>query len=182
LAAPAVIFALLLSAPSAFAVRVGRAQGRMINVVLAAPVIALALGALRAGVLDVRAAFAPAALCAVIAVLLGLALASRRLPGSLAAALAFLALFGGAYGYGAMIYADTRFDHAPDQQFLAQVERRGANGRVTLAPFGPLTQALSIQLSPANADAIDGGAAVCIDLHPGALRMAWYALAACATN
>jgi hypothetical protein len=74
LAAPAVIFVVLLLAPQAFVLTTRGKQVRMLNVFMALPILVMVGVSLGAGVLDVRAAFLPAALCAAITLLLGLGL------------------------------------------------------------------------------------------------------------
>ena len=185
LAAPAVIFAILLLAPQAFVMTTRGKQVRMLNVFMALPILVMVGTSFGAGVLDVKAAFVPAALCAAITLLLGLGLAARRLPGSLAAGLIFFGLYGAAYGYGAMILADTRLDHAEGQSFESQVVRRYVGGgrsttyHLVLAPWGPVTRQDNAGVPRALYDQTQLGQTVCVTLHPGLLRMPWRSIAAC---
>jgi len=189
LAVPAAVFAILLYAPEAFGQVLRGTKTRTVSLVLMLPVFMLFVSGLNAGVLDSHYALLPAAVCAAIAVLLGLGAATRPMPGSLVAAIVYLALFGAGYGYGGLIYADIRFDHDPGQVFQAQVQDhsithgRGApTYRLTLAPWGPVATALSVVV-PAQAYAqLNPGDLACVTLHPGALRMAWFRTSACAAG
>jgi hypothetical protein len=187
LVAPVVLFALLLYAPQAFVMTTRRSQTRMLNVLMAGPAFCLVVVAFGAGVLDVRYAFAPAGLCAAIALLLGLALAARRLPGHLLTGLVFSGVYGAAYGYGAMIFADTRLDHADGQTFQSQVVRRYIGGgrsmtyRVVLTPWGPVARQDDVTVSRALYHQTQEGQTLCVTLHPGLLRMPWRSVAACPT-
>jgi hypothetical protein len=159
LAPPAAAFALLLAAPDAFAISLGRGGARTINpILLAAPLSLLAAGS-QAGVFDASPAIAPAAIVALIAVLVGFGAASRPLPGGLVAGIVFLALFGGSFGYGAMVLADRRFDEAEPQRISVQ-----SDGRI--ASFSLDGRAYRIAGGGRTDDA-------CIAAHPGALKMPW---------
>ena len=185
LAAPALIFAILLLAPQAFVMTTRGKQVRMLNVFLALPILVMVGVSFGAGVLDVRAAFIPAALCAAITLLLGLGLAARRVPGSLLAGLIFFGLYGAVYGYGAMILADTRLDHADGQAFQSEVVRRYIGGgrsttyHLVLAPWGPVASQDNATVTRALYDRTQEGQTVCVALHPGLLRMPWRTIADC---
>jgi hypothetical protein len=190
LAVPALVFAMLLIAPDALGATFrrwgGRAGQRTISPILMLAVVGLFVVGIAAGVVDATLALLPAGVCAVIAVLLGLGAARRPMPGGLVGAVIFLALYGAAYGYGALIFADIRFDRAPAQPFQALVENRyvsrGRNGpayTLVLAPFGPVTKQVRASVSAASYAALDVGAVACVALHPGALKMAWFTAAAC---
>jgi hypothetical protein len=187
LALPAVVFALLLYAPEAFGQTLRGTKTRTVSVVLMLPVFMLFVSALGAGVLDSHYALPPAGVCAAIAVLLGLGAAARPMPGGLVAAIVFLALFGAAYGYGGLVYADIRFDRDPGQLFQAPVSdhhvshgRGGPSYHVTLAPWGPVTRPVSAVVPSETYARLNPGDTACVVLHPGALRMAWYRVGLCA--
>jgi hypothetical protein len=140
---PALIFALLLLAPEALGRILRGTRTRTISLVLLLPVITMVMSSLQTGRLDIRYALAPTAVCAAIAVMLGLGAASRPMPGGLTAKVIDLALFGAAYGYGSLMYGDLWFDHAAGQVFEAKVQdpherhaRGGPSYRLTLAPWG----------------------------------------------
>jgi hypothetical protein len=190
LAVPAIVFALLLTVPEAFGVTFrrwgGRAGQRTISPLLLLSVLGLFVVAIAAGVVDVALALVPAAVCALIAVLLGLGAARRPMPGGLVEAVIFLALFGAAYGYGGLIFADMRFDRGPTQTYQARVENRyvsrGRNGpsyTVVLAPFGPVAKQVRAGVSAPAYAALNVGSLACVALHPGALRMPWFTAGAC---
>lgn len=185
LAAPTVIFAILLLAPQAFVMTTRRSQIRMLNVFMALPILVMVGVSFGAGVLDVRSAFIPAALCAAITLLLGLGLAARRVPGRLLAGLIFFGLYGAVYGYGAMILADTRLDHADGQAFQSQVLRRYIGGsrsttyHLVLAPWGPVAGPDNVTVTSGLYHQVQEGQTVCVTLHPGLLRMPWRTVAVC---
>ncbi|MDR3513733.1 MAG: hypothetical protein P4L73_19020 [Caulobacteraceae bacterium] len=184
LVVPALVFAILLVSPPAFAMRDRRGR-RSVNILLLLPVMGLAMAALGSRALDQHYALLPAALCAAIAVLLGIGAAAQPLPGSQLGAVIFLVLFGAGYGYGGMVFADVRFDHSAGQPFQTQVRNRYVSrGRSTsyhlvLAPWGPLAQPLDAGVPAKTYAALQDGDLACVTLHPGALRMAWYQVAAC---
>ena len=183
---PALVFALLLMAPEAFGRILRGTRIQTISLAPLLPVFALAMSSLQTGRLDIRYALAPTAVCSAIAVLLGLGAASRPMPGGLAATVIFLALFGAAYGYGALMYADVRFDHAVGQMFEAKVQDRneshargGPSYRLTLAPWGPVTAPVSATVTAQAYARLNPGDTACVTLYPGALGMAWYRAGLC---
>jgi hypothetical protein len=183
---PAAVFALLLVSPEAFAQTLRGTRTRTISVILLFPSFMLFVGTLNAGVIDAHFALLPGAVCAVIAVLLGLGAARRPMPGGLVAAIVFLALFGAGYGYGGLVYADTRLDASPGQLFQAQVLARwtsfgrgGETYHLTLAPWGPVSRSLSVITSRATYMALNPGDTACMTLRPGALGMEWYQTGLC---
>jgi hypothetical protein len=183
---PAVVFALLLAAPEAFGQTLRGSKTRTINLILILPALSLFISALGAGVLDSRLALLPAAICAAIAVLLGLGAAARPMPGSVGIAITFLLAFGGLYGYGGLVFADVRFDTAAPQTFQAVVQSRyTTHGRGTthhhlvLGPWGPVAGTLTADVPAATYDALNPGDRACVSLHPGALKMEWYAVGPC---
>jgi hypothetical protein len=182
---PALAFALLLMAPQAFGVTT-RSGKRTINYFLIFPAGGLVAVGLGAHPLEQQYAILPAAVCALIAVMLGIGAAAQPLPGGRWSALLFLVLFGGAYGYGGMVFADTRFDHDPGQVYQAQVQRRystysrhGQNYHLVLGPWASFTQPFDAGVSRAAYDALHEGDSACVTLHPGALRMPWYEVHSC---
>jgi hypothetical protein len=186
LVVPALVFALLLIAPEAFGQTLRGTRTRTISPILLAPPMVLLATALTSGVLDSRHALLPAAVCAAIAVLLGLGAATRPMPGGLAPAIVFLALFGAAYGYGGLVYADLRFDGEPGQVFRTQVQARsvshgrgGAGYRLTLAPWGPVSAPVDVGVPERTYAALNPGDTACVTLHPGALRMEWFRAGLC---
>jgi hypothetical protein len=183
---PALIFALLLYAPEAFGQTLRGTRTRTVSLVLILPPFILFATALGAGVLDTHYALLPAGVCAAIAVLLGLGAAARPMPGSLVAAIIFLALYGAGYGFGGLVYADVRFDRDPGQLFPARVlghdvthGRGGPSYRLMLEPFGPVTRPVGAAVSSETYARLNPGDTACATLHPGALRMAWYRVGLC---
>lgn len=185
LACPALAFATLLAFPWAFGVT-SRSGKRTVNFGLAFAVMGLAAAGMASHPMDLQYALPPAGVCAVIAVMLGIGAAAQRLPGDRWSALLFLVLYGAAYGFGAVTYADVRFDQGPGQLFQAQVQgqhlsygRRSTYYHLTLAPFGSFTQPFDAEVPHNVYSALQPGDAACITIHPGALRMRWYRAGLC---
>jgi hypothetical protein len=186
LALPAVVFALLLAAPEAFGVTHRRTGRRTPNVLPAFSVMGLIISAGHVGFLTWRPALTFAGFGAAIALVLGLGLVGKRLPGGIWLSALLWAGFGGAYGYGATVFADTTFDHDPGQIFRAQIEREyvshsrsSSTPHLVLAPWGPVGRETDISVTNQTYHALAVGDAACVTLRPGALGMAWYRAAVC---
>lgn len=185
LVCPALVFAILLAFPWAFGVT-SRTGKRTVNYALILSAMGLAAAGASAHALDLQYALLPAGVCAVIAVMLGIGAAAQPLPGDRWSALLFLVVFGAAYGFGAMVYADVRFDNGPGQVFEAQVQgqhlsygRHSTYYHLVLAPFGTFAQPFDAYVSHADYQALKTGDVACVTLHPGALRMRWYRAGVC---
>jgi hypothetical protein len=186
LALPPMAFVLMLGAPEAFGVTSRRSGQRSVNILPAVSTIGLVVAAMQIGVLNWRIALLPAALCAGVTLLLGLGLVGRRLPGNFWVGALFWAAFGGAYGYGGLIYADVRFDREPTQSFQAQVDRvylsygrHSTTPHLVLAPWGPAAGETDVPVTHAAYAALGPGQTACVTLHPGALRMPWFQADVC---
>lgn len=99
-------------------------------------------------------------------------------------ALLLLAL-GCAYGYGAVVVADTLLDSSPGEVFrVAVLARHADRGRHTsyhllLDRWGPRREPDDVTVSGAlYAQAVPAGT-VCVHRGPGALGISWYEVAAC---
>ncbi len=96
-----------------------------------------------------------------------------------------LLLFAGLYSIGFVHTADTVPDRSIAQPYQAQVMRRyETHGRSTsyylsLAPWGPMTNGNSVEVSYHIYHSTNVGDTVCIGLHPGYLRAPWYTLTNC---
>jgi hypothetical protein len=105
----------------------------------------------------------------------------RRRP---AALLPFL-LFGASYGYGLTAQADTLLDNSTPQTFqVPVVGKHISSGKNTsyylhLDPWGPQTSATEVTVPASIYSSTVTGQQVCVHLHPGALRIPWYAVAQC---
>jgi hypothetical protein len=184
LALPPVIFVLMLCAPEAFTAHTRYTHKLTINMM---PVVAI-LGFWVSGeshLLDWRPVLAPAGLCAAITLLLGVGLVGSRWPGGLAVAALMMALFGGGYGSGAMIFADRTFDHGPGQTYAAVVQReyvsrgRHTTRHLVLGPWGGQTGETDASVSSGVYDALQPGQTACVTEHPGALAMPWFTTGLC---
>jgi hypothetical protein len=105
----------------------------------------------------------------------------RRRP---AALLPFL-LFGASYGYGLTAQANSLLDNSTPQTFqVAVVGKHISKGKSTsyylhLDPWGPQTSATEVTVPASIYSSAVTGQQVCVYLHPGALRIPWYAVAPC---
>lgn len=182
---PAAAFALMLAAPQAFGVTT-RTGKRTVNYIPIFAVGGLVAAGLANHPLEQQYALLPAGVCALIAVMLGIGAAAQPLPGNRWAALLFLVIFGAGYGYGGMVFADTRFDHGQGQVYQAQVQRRystysrhGQNYHLTLGAWASYAQPFNADVDHATYDAVREGDTACVTLHGGALRMPWYQVHSC---
>jgi hypothetical protein len=183
---PPVCFMLMLGAPEAFGITNRRTGRRSLNIIPALSVVGLIAAASHVGVINWRLTLLPAGLCAAMTLLLGLALVGRRLPGGLWLSLVFWACFGGAYGYGAMVFADMRFDQGATQTFPAPVQRQylsynrnSTTPHLVLGPWGEVTGETDIAVSRSAYDALGPGQTACVTLHPGRLGMPWFQADVC---
>lgn len=116
-----------------------------------------------------------------VAALVRPALNSASRFGSLVALLLFAAL----YSVGFVHTADTVPDHSIAQPYQAQVVRmyethgRSTGYHLSLAPWGPMTNGNSVEVSYRIYNSITVGDNVCIGLHPGYLHAPWYTLTTC---
>jgi hypothetical protein len=93
--------------------------------------------------------------------------------------------FAIAYGFGAVAAANAWLDSAPAAvKEVAVMGKHRTYGRhssfyLQVEPWGPRTTAQDVSVSfPLYNAALPGGT-VCVSLHPGALRMAWFKVARC---
>lgn len=173
--------------PELFEVR-GRWGGRGLNgLILVAPMF-MAVAALQVSLVDGLAPWIAAAAGAVAGVTVG-ALQMGR-PGLVSRwqLMLVLAIACSAYAFGAISLADVRWDPSPGAAARTTVEGkyvshgRSTSYNLTLAPWGPVAAARSISVSSSAYDAFNPGDRVCVTLHPGALGLAWYAIATCQTQ
>lgn len=91
------------------------------------------------------------------------------------------------YGYGAALFANAFFDHAPPQFYETRVTdkrivfiRFTGGAQVLLSAWGPLAQdRWEGHLVPGMWDYASPSTRVCIDLHAGALSIPWYVIKSC---
>lgn len=183
--------ALLIAARSPRPYLVGHMGGNLLAAWIM-PAVALAvLGGNDAGavVLDwpallVVALIAGAAITALVgAALRTLLLATAR---KRVGALLFVFCCMSAYAYGSLALANARLDPAPPERFrAAALGKHVTNGRnsthwmLRLAPWGSQTGPSEVSVPPAVYHGVDVGDSVCVDRRPGALGIAWYAVARC---
>jgi len=95
------------------------------------------------------------------------------------------AMAGGLLGFGAPALIDVRFDGAPAQPYRATVASmyvshgKSTTYNLRLAPWGPMAQSGSVQVSSALYSALNPGDQVCVAWHGGALSIPWYVLRQC---
>ena len=101
------------------------------------------------------------------------------------------AMFGmlfvaGAYGYGLAATADTLPDPSTPAGYATTVQgKHQTGGRSTsyyldLAPWGPMQWPNDLSVGRSMYTRTSVGAVVCLEVHPGLLRVQWYRFVACA--
>jgi hypothetical protein len=100
-----------------------------------------------------------------------------------------LLFFIGVYGHGLAVLADSLPDHSQPQSFTTSVVEKHVSrgGRSTsyvleLAPWGPLQERNSLNVSSREYAHTGIGDQVCLLLHPGALDSQWYERITCSTS
>jgi len=91
------------------------------------------------------------------------------------------------YSLGAVIEANRYFDAAAPKVFPVEVLGQHCNSSargptlcyVHVIPWGPFSQANDVRVPTDLYDSVSSGQTVCIDLHPGALSIAWYTANLC---
>ena len=135
------------------------------------------------GVLEWHSALLYAALTA--ALLCWAAVMSDAAVRSKPAIVILLLALGGAYGYGVVVLGNSQLDRAPGNHYEVNVlARRIGGGRnrtyhLTLAPWGPRSEAREVTVPRALYTNAQPGQAVCIHQGPGALGIPWYAVSSC---
>ncbi len=95
------------------------------------------------------------------------------------------AVFVGAYGFGALGQFNTALDRSAPALLRSRVlarhlgHSRIATHQITLEPWGPLARPNDAHVPQALYDRLQAGDTVCLSLHDGAFRMAWFTVAAC---
>lgn len=95
-------------------------------------------------------------------------------------------LLAALYAYGTMTTLDVCFDSSNGTHSSTSViGKHVARGRSTsyylrLAPWGPVSAAQNVSVSARLYRATSVGDTVCLDLHPGWLRVPWFRVGACA--
>lgn len=135
------------------------------------------------GVLDWQRALCYGALTAAVlcwaALLSDPAARARR-----ASALTLVALTC-AYGYGAVVLANSALDHAPGDRYRVPVLARHMSGGrstsyyLTLSPWGPRELPKDVSVPHALYLRAAPGKTVCIHRGPGALGISWYVVTLC---
>lgn len=96
-----------------------------------------------------------------------------------------IVLFGSFYAYGAIAQSNALLDKSSTNAFTAVVTRkhvvhgRSISYHFRLDPWGPQLDETDITVPRQLYNAASIGDRVCIDLHSGALRIAWYQITQC---
>lgn len=136
--------------------------------------------------LEAKDALAPALLPAG-ALLVAVAAGFRSAGASVRGALLAAAVAAPLYGYGAALFVNAFFDHAPPQVYESRVldkrivfSRLTGGSQVLLRAWGPLVQdRWEGHLPPGLWDYSGPSTRVCLDLHGGALSIPWYIIKSC---
>jgi hypothetical protein len=90
------------------------------------------------------------------------------------------------YGVGLGFAANRFLDYAPAQAYRAEIAsmststgRHGTTYYLHLNPWGPMTEEDKVDVSSSLYRSLKEGDTVCLELHPGALKMGWYTVEAC---
>src|SRR5580658_5333865 len=90
------------------------------------------------------------------------------------------------YGVGLGFAANRYLDHAPTETYHAEIAskststgRHGTTYYLHLNPWGPMTEEDRVDVSSLIYRSVKEGDVVCLELHPGALKMGWYTLEIC---
>ncbi|WP_316216894.1 hypothetical protein [Bradyrhizobium sp. SZCCHNR3003] len=95
------------------------------------------------------------------------------------------AVFVAAYAFGALGQFNTALDRSAPALLRSRVlskhlgHSRLATYQVTLEPWGPFAGATDAHVAQALYERLQPGDTVCLRLHDGAFRMAWFTVAAC---
>ncbi|HTB98651.1 MAG TPA: hypothetical protein VK716_16685 [Terracidiphilus sp.] len=96
-----------------------------------------------------------------------------------------LVFLGGMYGFSLTVAVDARLDQAQATPYRTTVASKYvSHGRSTsyifyLAPWGPFDGTNRVGVSSKTYYATEVGDTVCVDLHPGALHLAWFDVVNC---
>jgi hypothetical protein len=90
------------------------------------------------------------------------------------------------YGYGGLLMVNDIGDAEKPQVFTTHIDGKhhthgkGARAKFTLAPWGPLKERQTINVSERLYGRKEIDDVICVELHPGLLGVQWYAAAECA--
>ena len=94
-------------------------------------------------------------------------------------------LMFGFYGYGASMIINAYLDFRSPEVYMVKIlDKRIAADRgharyLTIERWGPKTSVDQVKVSNSLYDALKIGDTACVNVYPGALRVAWYALSPC---
>jgi hypothetical protein len=90
------------------------------------------------------------------------------------------------YFYSVLVEANRYLDSSDPKTFNTEVRKRiyssGRGGVIRylrVAPWGQFSAENDVKVPPLVYDSFESGQMVCINLHPGALKIAWYDVARC---
>ncbi|HEY2111657.1 MAG TPA: hypothetical protein VGH25_08010 [Dongiaceae bacterium] len=129
--------------------------------------------------------FLPAAVIAVLMTLVIRRAQSERQIALWLYLLIFIPVMG-FYGYGSTVLANKILDQAPPKTYLTIVYDRSVNKisrhierDLRLGPWGPRKAAANVEVPRRVFDAVRVDDSVCVLLHPGAFRIAWFEVEPC---
>ena len=100
--------------------------------------------------------------------------------------LAILAVACCAYGYGAGLELNTLLDKGSVTSYPVHVLSKRSSGRwaqfLTVEPWGRKESDNEITVRSSLYSQVSIGTVVCVNLHPGAFRLNWYAVSTCPTT
>lgn len=94
-------------------------------------------------------------------------------------------LLAGVYGWGLTAAVDSLADRSVPAHYTTMVVdrhesyHRGTTYHLALAPWGPMQEAVSLNVSKDTYYSMGVGQQVCAELHTGVLHVQWYRIAAC---
>jgi hypothetical protein len=176
--------AIVLRAPELFEVA-GRRRSRGLNPLFVGPAAAVFLGGVENHFIGVGPLGVAALIGAAAAGAVGAARMSRPGVSGRVQLVSLLALIGGLFVYGSGGLIDVRFDVSPAQPIRTTISAmyishgKSTSYHLTLPPWGPLTEPNSVAISSSLYNQLSPGDPVCINLHRGALQVAWFVVDAC---
>jgi hypothetical protein len=184
---PLAVLALVIGSPTSFESRSRRSGRRSLNGLVLLPFVAVVMPNIHHAQIDPFAPLAPAAVAAVVMAPLAWLVKGRPGVASPWVLFGFLIVCAAAYGYGATATVNIQFDPSAGTILPVPVlDKHEVTGRSTsyyldLPAWGPMTQPNSVEVSGSTYRTLNAGDTVCIAMHPGLLKLAWFSADVCAT-